>query len=184
MTLPFRVCEQPREMSSLASSLSKRQTHLGNIGASSTRCNVCQLLKLLIGRIVQENLGTSNRFSAHVHKKINAIHEHIAWKKPRKQKKSRCKTFLRGQLGKDSYRRHFQCFFLPGVGHPRNHVLLYLSETKRKTLPSTTRYIFSGAPLRQQPVIEYPKIDNYMSSDNWKGPENSYSGIGERSQKL
>ena len=87
MTLPFRVCEQPREMSSLASSLSKRQTHLGNIGASSTRCNVCQLLKLLIGRIVQENLGTSNRFSAHVHKKINAIHEHIAWKKPRKQKK-------------------------------------------------------------------------------------------------
>ena len=100
MTLPVRVCEQPREMSSLASSLSKRQTHLGNIGASSTRCNVCQLLKLLIGRIVQENLGTSNRFSAHVHKKINAIHEHIAWKKPRKQKKEDAKKFCDDNLGK------------------------------------------------------------------------------------
>ena len=109
MTLPLRVCEQPREMSSLASSLSKCQAHLGNICASSNRCNVRQLMKLLVGRMVQENLGTSNRLSGHVKKRnIEAIHEQSASKNPQEKENHRRKTFVRRRPGKDSNRRQFQ----------------------------------------------------------------------------
>ena len=169
MTLPFRVCEQPREMSSLASSLSKCQTHLGNIGASSTRCNVRQLLKLLVGKIVQENLGTSNRFSGHVHKKnhIEAIHEQSALKTPKKKTSQTQNIFAATTCERFKPTSVPMTFPTRSWKSQKSRTVVFVRNQKKKNSFHDKTY-FSGAPLRQQPVIEYPRIDNYISSDNWK----------------
>ena len=97
---------------------------------------------------------------------IEAIHEQSTLKNPQ-EKITDAKHFAGDNLWKIKTDVSSNNFSYQDMEIPEITYCCICQKPKRKDSFHDKTY-FSGAPLRQQPVIQYPRIGNYISSDNWK----------------